>query len=316
MSLGGIISNTVNSAFENSKYTTGLHDFLSKFSDSSGKHINQINPLNTFEVCFKFHPTLGDLKTDTIEKTDTDWYKTLKNSGIQAAKNAMNNVTGGLLASLENDKNGVINAHNGFENSGKYSFMHYLTTSNLLIGGENEFFGAAGNSQKNMPLDLQLGYYIQSIDIPPFKLTEGGKSVSLMGEFPINGQYVQTESFNLVMTILNTKLPICERIFYPWMKEITLPVWSYQTQPYTTATITIDFNKHTDLKYVFCGCRPSQIEAYKANQENDEVTKRSVTFLFDQAYIMSDLTTMSSLKDKLLGAGTTLFNSAAGMINL
>lgn len=62
------------------------------------------------------------------------------------------------------------------------------------------------------------------------------------------------------MNIVNTKAPLAERVFYPWMRETTLPYWSYTNQPYTTATITVNFEKHTDMQYVFVGCRPSNIE--------------------------------------------------------
>ena len=58
------------------------------------------------------------------------------------------------------------------------------------------------------------------------------------------------------MEIINTKAALHERIFYPWLREVTLPWWSYDDQPYTTATVTIDFTKHNDVKYVFTGVRP------------------------------------------------------------
>jgi hypothetical protein len=92
------------------------------------------------------------------------------------------------------------------------------------------------------------------------KIPDGEKSATLLGEFPVNGTYVIPDNNQLQLDVLCTKLPLHERLFYPWMREVTLPYWSYETQPYTTATITIDFGKHTDLKYVFCGCRPTSIE--------------------------------------------------------
>lgn len=58
------------------------------------------------------------------------------------------------------------------------------------------------------------------------------------------------------MNFINTKAPLMERVFYPWLKETTLPFWSYDTQPYTTANVIVDFNKHADLKYLFVGSRP------------------------------------------------------------
>ena len=61
------------------------------------------------------------------------------------------------------------------------------------------------------------------------------------------------------MKIVNTRVPLLERLFYPWLREISLPYWSYATQPYTTATVTVDLTKHNDVKYVFVGCRPQKI---------------------------------------------------------
>lgn len=317
MSLGSIVSDAANAALgiKGTSHTT-LQDFLTKFSDSAGKYANSLNPLNTFEVSFKFQPTLDP----TADGDDSDWLSrlgsSLKGAAIGAAKNLVNNVTGGLLGSLFNDKNGVIKAHNKFETeeSGQsYSFMHYLAAANLLVGDENEWFGAAGQAPK--PLEIQLGYYVQDITIPQLKIPDGGKATTLVGEFPVNGAYVIPDTNTLQMTILNTKLPLTERIFYPWMREVCNPYWAYTSQPYTTATITVDFTKHTDLKYVFCGCRPSNLQMIQANQENDQSFKRQVSFIFDFMFITSELTTMESTTDKLLGAGKTVFNAASNMVN-
>ena len=314
--LAGIISDAANAALgtSNSQQTT-IHDFLAKFSDSSGKYGNQLNPLNTFEVSFKFYPTKASEATSKNKSWLTKMTDSLTSSAISAEKNAVNNLTGGLLASLNNDADGVMNMHNSYASNGKkYSFMHYLAAANLLVGDENTWFGGAG--QASEPLELQLGFYVQDITIPQLKMVDTGKSTTLMGEFPINGGYVIPDNTQIQMTILNTKLPLIERIFYPWLKEVTLPFWSYESQPYTTATITVDFTKHTDLKYVFCGCRPCNLQMIQANQENDQSFKRQVSFMFDYMFITSDLTIMPSTKDKLLGAGKTLINSAASMLNI
>ena len=317
MSLESIVSDAATSAFGIQRNrNTRLQDFLTKFSDNSGKAVNQLNPLNTFEVNFKFEPTL-----DQATVVDSKWLNrlgdSLKSSGIAAAKNLVNNATGGLLGSLMNNIDGVMTAHNSFnseEGEQSYSFMHYLAAANLLVGDENEWFGAAGQAPK--PLELQLGYYVQDITIPQLKMAEGGKMTTLIGEFPVNGSYIVPDNTSLQMTILNTKLPLIERIFYPWMREVTLPQWSYNKQPYTTATITIDFSKHTDLQYVFCGCRPCNLQMINANQQNDQAFKRQVSFLFDFMFITSKLTTMESTTSKLLGAGKTLFNAGAQMLNM
>lgn len=315
MSLGSIVSDAANAALGRSS-STGIKDFLAKFSDSSGKFVNTINPLNTFEVSFKFYPTLD------VEAEDKSWLQSLgdslASSAIGAAKNLVNNVTGGLLGSLLNDKDGVVKARKEFGSGDFYSesgtsFMHYLAAANLLVGDENTWFGSAG--QAAAPLEMQLGYYTQSITIPMLKIPDGGKSTTMAGDVPVNGTVVIPDNNQIQLKIINTKLPLCERIFYPWMREVTLPWWQYYKQPYTTATVTVDFSQHTDLQYVFTNCRPCQIQTIQANQQNDQSTTRDVTLMFDFMFVTSKLTTMESLTDKLLGAGATVFNAAAGMVN-
>lgn len=133
---------------------------------------------------------------------------------------------------------------------------------------------------------------------------------------PLNGSVVIPDKKDLTMTIVNTRVPLLERIFYPWMREVTLPWWSYETQPYTTATITVDFTKHSDIKYVFYGCRPSQINLQQAKQspDGDNLT-RQLTMMFDFMIVKSKLNVTESVKDKLLGSGKTLLNSASKMVN-
>lgn len=95
------------------------------------------------------------------------------------------------------------------------------------------------------------------------------------------------DSNNLQMDIVCTKVPLHERIFYPWMREVTMPYWTYVEQPYTTATITIDFKRHTDMQYVFTGCRPTMIEPLQPSQAASDSATRQVTFTFDFMFIKS-----------------------------
>lgn len=177
--LGNIISNAASAAKDavlgddsskSSAPCTTVEDFLAKFSDSSGKYANQLNTLTTFEVSFKFYPTDTSAPAESSDNTSKlgkaldAAVGSLKSSAMKAAKNAVNNLTGGLLASLNNDAKGVMDMHGSYEDKGKYSFMHYLAAANLLVGDENEWFGKAGQAPK--PLELQLGYYVQDIVIP------------------------------------------------------------------------------------------------------------------------------------------------------
>ena len=59
------------------------------------------------------------------------------------------------------------------------------------------------------------------------KIPDGGKSTTMVGDVPVNGTVVIPDNNQIQLKIINTKLPLCERIFYPWMREVTLPWWQY-----------------------------------------------------------------------------------------
>ena len=311
--LGSIVNSVVDAAFDQDS-GTNLTDFLSKFGSAEGKLVNTIDPLATFETSIKFYPC-PSAETGNKSRIVGRVTNALGTAATGALRNAANNITGGLLGSLLNDLGGnsVASARDSFTGVGKHSFMEYLAQANMLVGGENWF----NIAQSNCPLELQLGFYVQNVTVPMIHIPDVGKTITLLGEFPINGQYAVPDSNLLVMSILNTKLPLHERIFYPWMREVTLPYWSYNTQPYTTATITIDFSKHMDIQYVFYGCRPCQIHTVQPAQDpSSGAVTRDVSFMFDFMFITSkEQPVMESTVNKLLSAGKTLFNGAAKMLN-
>lgn len=130
--------------------------------------------------------------------------------------------------------------------------------------------------------------------------------------------FITPDNNELMLTVLNTKLPISEFLFYPWMREVTLPYWSYDTQPYTTATVTIDFSKHMDLQYVFCGCRPKTIQTLQPNNVVDgSALKRQVTLLFDFMFITSHkMEIQPKATDLLLDTASELLGGAGSMLGL
>ena len=288
---------------------TTLQDFLAKFNSPEGKFVDSIDPKSTFDVYVKFYPTLESEK----QSTGAAVINALGTAATGALKTAGNAITGGLLGSLMNDSS-VEDAHKNFPYAGQHTFMEYLLEANLVVGGENWF-----SNQSILPLELSLGPYVQEVTIPHVTVNDNGKMTTLLGEFPINGTYVKPDNHQLIMQIVNTKAALHERIFYPWLREVTLPYWSYASQPYTTATITIDFTKHNDCKYVFCGCRPQQIYSLQGKQDTssaDNLT-RQVTFIFDFMFIHSDLTVSEKWYDKLLfNTAKPILNSAAHILNL
>ena len=325
-----------------SKKKSSIQGFLSQFADAQGRFVNAIDPLNSFDIMFKFFPRLtpASQKESALSGNWKSAANKLASYGVgklqQATSNLVNNATGGLVASLMNLKNdSITKQHESYLNdSKKYSFANYLAIAELLTveqhktysnskievdwGSTGDWLGGTSAEADHM-LELDLSYYVQEVTIPQVKMADGQKAITMtMGEFPTNGAYLLPDSNQLQIRVISTKLPLLETIFYPWMREITLPYWSYETQPYTTATITIDFSKHCDIQYVFCGCRPQQIESMQAkNEQLGENVTRNLTMVFDYMFIQSkSLSTMEDWKSKLLSTGKTMFNSAANMINL
>ena len=135
-------------------------------------------------------------------------------------------------------------------------------------------------------------------------------------DFPVNG-YALKPSGELQMDIVNTRAALHERVFYPWMRECVNPWWAYESQPYTTATVTVDFTKHNDVKYVFTGVRPKQIKLLDATQQPDSgnVT-REVTFMYDFMFITSDMNVLDSVGSKLLGSAGAIAGGAGKLMNM
>lgn len=308
--IASLIGDAVTAATNTSSGST-LEDFLGKYSAPGQKYVNTLDPLGTFDVSFKFFPadkpkggsaSWSDKMLDSIGKSVTS-----------AARNALDSATGGLFSTIatEMDKD-VSEQHDSFDKAGKNTFMEYLTEANQLTGSENWFSGSSPSS----PLELQLGLYVQSITVPNLRAGGDGKASSLLGEFPVNGGFIQPDG-TLQMNFVNTKAALHERLFYPWLRECTLPYWSYDDQPYTTATVTVDYTKHNDTKYVFTGVRPTQIYLIQASQEADSGNiTRDVTFMFDFMFVLSELKTVDSVKDKLLGSAGALASGAANMLGL
>ena len=104
---------------------------------------------------------------------------------------------------------------------------------------------------------VNLGIYIQNIILPNISINGEEEVTTLVGKFPVPGNLVIPDNNTFNMEIVNVEAPIQENIFYPWMRETTLPFWSYDNQPFTTATITVDLTEHSNIKYKFFGCRPT-----------------------------------------------------------
>jgi len=133
-SLGSIIGDAVGAALGSSSGTS-LEDFLSHFGSAQGKWVTEIDPLNTFDVTIKFYPTQEpkEEKKSTLSKIGSS----LLGSAKSAVKEGLNSVTGGLLGSFMNSDVKISKLHDKYDGVGKYTFMEYLASANLLVGAED-----------------------------------------------------------------------------------------------------------------------------------------------------------------------------------
>lgn len=312
--LGSVITSAVNSLTGKEAGTT-IQDFLSNFSSADGALAKTIDPLASFDLYIKFFPT------KEIAETKNTWYQNLGKSLVSSAKsmvkNAANNLTGGLLGSIMGDVD-ILKKREEFTADDQHvnqTFLEYLAAANLIVGHDDWVGEKAGEAVS--PLILTLGLYCQSVMIPNLTIPASDTSNTIIGEFPINGTVLQPDNHILKLTIINTKVPLMERIFYPWAREIVDSYWHYQTQPYTTATITVDFSKHNDTAYVFYGCRPQMLNSMQATHKNDDSNLlREVSFLFDYMSVQSKLSTVENWKDMLLDTAGTLAAGAGSLVNM
>lgn len=283
---------------------SNLQGFLNKFNSPEGYWVNKIDTLQTFDIKATFFPQKPP--QDSKKQKQSFLSKAInkvENAIEDAAKEALSNATGGLLGT-PNIKGTVVDKKGS--NDGNISFIDYLIKGNLLNNNEEN---------EGIKAELDLSFYVQNIDIPQLETNSGELIETNISQFPLNGGLLKPTSNEFTLHILNTKASIAERIFYPWMREVTLPYWVYDYQPYTTANIEIDFSKHNDMKYLFVGCRPKQIESLKPSNELGNVI-RSVTIIFDYMFINSSLKRADEKKDKLKQMGKDLLGGASKIFGL
>ena len=144
-----------------------------------------------------------------------------------------------------------------------------------------------------------MGIYVQRMTLPNITLSNGQTVRTMLGEFPVNGIYLSPDQHVFSIEVVNLRRSMGEDIFYRWMREVVSPFWTYGSQPYTTARITIDLTEHTNIRYVFLNCRPSNVMTVQPTQELTQNFTRQVQFAFDWMYVQS-----SSAKPRETGEST------------
>lgn len=258
-----------------------LEAFLNKFNSPDGKYAYTIDPLKTFKAYIKF---------DNI---------TISGGGQSALQRGisgiMNSATGGLFGKM-------INSSKGSMSKDGYGNIPAIVTASLIddvVGGS-----------------LDITYFTQEGTLPSMSILPGEDSETVLGTLKTHKMALESDSKEFSLKILNTKVSLLDRVFYPWMREVSYPYWSYEDRPYTTATITIDFTDHNDIKYVFLGCRPTKIESLNPTNSLDTNMSRSVTFTFDYIYVSSVGKNSESIKDTIKNSANSIISRAASTIGL
>jgi len=260
-----------------------LEAFLNKFNSADGKFLYTIDPLKTFGVTIAFDVGNGNMSNGS-------------GSPLQSGINSMlNNVSGGLFGK-------AVNAAKGDMKKDGYTGIPEIAAASLFGDG-------SGNI-------MDLKYFVQEATLPSISVPNDAVAETAIGSVQTHKMAVETDTKEFTLKVLNTRVSLLDRVFYPWMREISYPYWSYPTQPYTTATITIDMTEHNDISYVFLGSRPTKIESLNPTNALDTTMARGVTFVFDFMYIASVGKNSESIKDTFLNTGKSIVNKAASMIGL
>lgn len=162
------------------------------------------------------------------------------------------------------------------EHSGNHTLMGAIFSQYMV---PRVVYDKNGNPEVRKPDggDLQefdMGFFVQKMTLPNITLAGGESVKTLMGDFPVNGLYLQPDQHTFTLEVVNLRSPLQEDLFYMWMREVSAPFWIYEEQPYTTANITIDLLEHMDISYVFLNARPSNILTVQPSQEPQQVFTR------------------------------------------
>lgn len=151
---------------------------------------------------------------------------------------------------------------------------------NKLVTTYNEII-----PQKENPKNGTFELYVQNVSVPGINITSGEHVESVIGNFQTHKLLLTPESSTFTLDIINTGRPVLETFFLPWLREIQSPQWVYEKYPFTKATFEVSMKTHTAVKYIFLGCRPTQIDTINPSHDLPSNITRKVTMTFDLMYV-------------------------------
>lgn len=267
-----------------------LNDFYSTFFSADPKNISTLDMQATFRAVFYFNPSRQ------YDTTSGGLWSKIEDAAKEITQNAVSNITGGLIGQ---DSESVKRLKPRSDT--KQTIMNYITEGTMIGDGDGT---------------VDMTMFIQQMTLPNIQMSGIEDIQTLFGQFSTSGYIIEPDSHEFTMNIVNTKLPIHETVFYPWMQEVTSPYWCYKDQPYTTATVVIDLSEHADIKYTFFGCRPYRMITIDPTMQTPSQFTRDVIFKFDFMSVQSSLKSKESVNDKIKSVGNSLLNGAGGIIGI
>lgn len=136
--------------------------------------------------------------------------------------------------------------------------------------------------------DPDISPFVQSVDLPRINADPGSSADNVIANIDTHTTILNAGNKTITLYVINTGDPIIESFFYPWLREVTSPIWIYDDRPYTKATITIDFTGHSTVRYKFFGCRPTEIETLQASHAPNTTLTRGVSITYDLAAVIRE----------------------------
>lgn len=257
-----------------------LKEFVAKFNDKTGRYAYTIDPLKTFSCYMIF--SSGDTGSENGGRSIVGRF----------LDNTLNTVTGGLW--------GKASAGNV---QGPYQNIADIIKDSKFDGGNGAMFDCT--------------HFIQNANLPNIAVPDAERISTMVGSISTHKMMLEPASQTFTMAVVNTKASLIERIFYPWMREVSYPYWSYAEYPYTTAEIIFDMTPHNVIKYHFLGCRPTAIDLIGPTQNIDQNLTRNVTMTFDFVFVeLADNKTSETAVDALKTLGGSIISKAMSSIGL
>jgi hypothetical protein len=136
-----------------------------------------------------------------------------------------------------------------------------------------------------------LKYFIQNIELPDIQSYSPMEAVpSEFGMTSNTGIFVKPSENTFSINFMSTEFSLHEHVFYFWMRETTSTIWAYDDRPFTKAKLQVTFldskKKNHMFSYVMTNVFPISISTLKPNHSAESDATRTVTFAFDNIYVL------------------------------